>query len=98
MRRLRPGIGTELLPVALVLLGLASTLGLVIHTYYRSITLQKRALSEKSIAPAVIVTQVPEPEPEPEPDPPPPVILPVVASKPVEDPTKPILARLAEEE
>ncbi len=96
MKRPRSGMGTELLPVALVHLGLAGTLILVLYTSHRSAVLQRREPVKSHNTPQVVVSNIPEPEPEVEP--PPVAVLPPKPLKPVEDPTKPILARLSAEE
>ncbi len=96
MSRARPGLVSELVPVLLIVLAVAGSLGLVI------------AMHERAAAP-VAETQPIAPPPAPKPAPPPPVavIAPPPAPKPkpkpkpkapVEDPTKPILAALAAEE
>ena len=96
MKRPRSGMGTELLPVALVHLGLAGTLILVLFTYHRSAVLKSRTPVKSDDRPQVVVSKIPEPDPELEP--PPVAVLPPKPLKPVEDPTKPILARLSAEE
>ncbi len=98
MKRLRPGVGSELLPVALILLGLAGTLALIIATHQRAEIARRTAAT----APPVVVAPPPPPKPaEPAPQPSPPVPVVVEAEPepepeppaPAEDPTKKALAR-----
>jgi len=98
MRRPRPGVGSELLPVALILIGLAGTLGLVVAMH------RKAAVTRPVVrtpAPTNIAAVAPPPA-EPEtaetpPTPPAPVVV-RPAPPPPEDPTRPALARLNTQE
>src|SRR5947209_7120161 len=99
MKRPRPGIGTELLPVALILVGLAATLGLVIAAHKNAAT--DRAIAERNKAAQVAVPPIPTVEPlrTPPKRPTRPVPSPVVSPpRQVDDPTKTALARIAIEE
>ncbi len=98
MKRPRPGVGSELLPVALILLGLAGTLALVVATHRKAADARRLATT----TPPQAVAPPPPPKPvAPAPRPRPPV--PVAAEPetepeppaPVEDPTKKALARVA---
>ncbi len=98
MRRPRPGVGSELLPVALILIGLAGTLGLVVSMHRKAAAPRP---ADRTPAPAVVATVPPPPPADPEvpAQPPPPVVVqPPPAPVPVEDPTKPALARLKSQE
>ena len=87
MRRPRPGVGSELLPVTLILIALAGTLGLVVSMHRK--TLHPLALADLK-PPAVAVLAAPDPDPEPPaPDPPPKPTPPPI------DPTPAALARVA---
>ncbi len=90
MTRPRPRIGSELLPLFLILACLGGTLTLVIAMHRRAA--ESRLVAEVPKATPVVVPPPPEPqtEPEPEPEPAPPPSLP-----PPEDPTKKALAQLA---
>lgn len=91
MKRPRPGVGSELLPILLILIGLAGTLGLVVSMHRKAAT--ARALASKAKT-TVVATAPPPPAPEavkppaPKPAPPPP-------APPAVDPTKAALARVA---
>lgn len=95
MRRPRPGIGTELLPMALILACLGCTLGLVIMMHRR--TIAESAARRRPAPPPVVLAPptpiVPEEIDEPAP-PPPPVVAP--APPPV-DPTRQAIARIEAE-
>ena len=98
MKRPRPGVGSELLPVALILLGLAGTLALIVATHRK--TADARRLAAAAAAPPQIVAPPPPPIPvAPTPRRSPPV--PVAAEPdpephaPLEDPTKKALSRVA---
>jgi len=67
MRRPGPGVGTELVPLALILIGLAGTLGLVVAMHRRSAA---RPAVVLVAAPAPPVGPAPPALPEPEPEPP----------------------------
>lgn len=94
MRRPRPGVGSELLPVALILIGLAGTLGLVV-TMHRKATATRSAA--RTPAPPAVAAVAPPPKGPTEPEAPqtPP---PVAVQPPPEDPTPPALARLSAQE
>ena len=93
MRRPRPGIATELLPVGLVLCCVAGTFALVLAMHQKT-ALSRRPAAEKAAAVAAL-PEPPKPAPEP-PAPPPPqvVVTPLPPPPPPEDPTKKAVARL----
>lgn len=107
MRRPRPGIGTEILPIAMILAGMAGTLGLVITMHRRVAVSRLDAPADppprKVVVPpavgspgemhATAVPTLPEPPSEARPEP-----EPELPPLPAEDPTKPILARLSAED
>ena len=97
MKRPRPGVGSEMVPVALILIGLAGTLALVV-AMHRKAAFERAAGRAKTTASAV-----PPPPPvlipkseETRPAPPIPVVVEAPAP-PVEDPTIKSLARIAAE-
>ena len=88
MTRPRPRIGSELLPLFLILLSLAGTLALVLAVHRRGAAARRQPNAPQVAAvpaPAPRLETPPEPEDEPEPPAPP----------PAEDPTKKALAQLA---
>lgn len=99
MKRARPGVGSELLPVALILVGLVGTLGLVIAVHRKAADAAARANAAVRAKPSIVLATaepapapapVQPPAPKPPPPPPPPAI-------PPEDPTRAALARIASE-
>jgi hypothetical protein len=87
MHRSATRIGTELIPVVLVVASLAGTWFLIISMY-------RRQVGPKNTKPPAVAAAAPTPaaaasEPEPDPSPPPP------PAKPKADPTRQALARLA---
>jgi hypothetical protein len=94
MRRPRPGVGSELLPVSLILIGLAGTLGLVIAMHRNAAS--TRPAARPGPSPPVVVAAAPRPEPVKPKEPPAPP--PVVVQPPPEDPTRKALAALKNEE
>ncbi len=104
MRRPRLGIGAELVPLVLILGGLAGSLGLIVEAYRR--VNFARAAPTKSLAVAVAPVHIPDPLPKPSPatlpptkvvEPPKPTPV-VVEPPPPEDPTPKALAELASAE
>ena len=97
MRRGRPGVATEVIPLILLLLSLAGSLALVIAIHRRFISRTTPTPAVAVVAPPLVQAEVkppsapalPEPEAE-EPEGP--------AGPPPEDPTKPILAKLLQAE
>ena len=96
MRRKRPGIGAELLPIALILISLAGSLGLVIAMHRR---VQVTKVQPKAAPKAEALVALPKPEKAPEP---PAVAVvveeePPVSPAPVIDPTVKALEQIASE-
>ena len=93
MKRPRPGVGAELLPIALILIGLAGAFALVVAMH------RQAALDRASSRAQAVASALPPPTPEPEPVAPPAPAPVVVADPPpiLEDPTKIALARIAAE-
>ncbi|WP_406700866.1 hypothetical protein V5E97_18930 [Singulisphaera sp. Ch08] len=97
MTRPRLRIGSELLPVCLILASLAGTSFLIVSMHKRATNLRKRAPTQAAPplaanttlrTPVVVPPSATPPEPEPEPEPVP------VPAPPVEDPTRKALAEL----
>jgi len=100
MRRPRPGVGSELVPVALILVGLAGTFALVVSMHRRATPPRPAAAPPVVVAiapPAEPVEEAPAPDHAPASAPPPPPVAAVVQPPP-EDPTKKALARLESQE
>jgi len=104
MRRPRFGVGAELVPLVLILAGLAGSLGLIVEAY-RRVHVARTAPSKPlvaAVAPALVADPIPKPEPVALP--PAKVVGPTkpdpaaVQPPPPEDPTPKALAELASAE
>ena len=99
MRRPRPGIGAELLPIALILVCLAGTLGLVI-TMHRRAVVSKIQAKPTPKAPSLSVAAKPKEPPKSPISPTPEVVeeeAPIPPPPPQVDPTPKALASIAAE-
>ena len=95
MRRPRPGVGSELFLVALILIGLAGTFGLVVSMHRKAAAVRP---VNRTPALAAVVAVAPTPVEPAKPEAPPPPVVVQPPPPPPEDPTKPALARLKAQE